>query len=138
MWSHEHSVDSTASPAAIWPLLADVDGWAAWNDGVGSIHLHGPFAEGTEFSMTPPGQDELVTRITQIREPNLYVDETPFGDIVVRVIHRLDPSVSGGSRITFRTEIDGPASDAVGPEIGPGIVADFPVVMANLARLAER
>jgi hypothetical protein len=41
------------------------------------------------------------------------------------------------ARIVYRMEIDGPASDAVGPELGPQISGDFPDVLAALARRAE-
>jgi hypothetical protein len=34
-------------------------------------------------------------------------------------------------------EITGPGADDVGPQIGPGITADWPETMAALSRLAE-
>jgi hypothetical protein len=35
-------------------------------------------------------------------------------------------------------EIDGPAADRVGPELGPQISADFPEVLAALVQHAQR
>jgi hypothetical protein len=54
-----------------------------------------------------------------------------FGELVLRTTHRLD-----ATRVTYRTEVTGPGADA-GPEIGPGITADWPETMAALSRLAE-
>jgi Polyketide cyclase / dehydrase and lipid transport len=135
MWNVEHTIETAASRERLWALLADVNGWATWNDGVEAIQLEGPFAEGSSFVMKPTGQDPMVTNITRIEAPRLYVDETPFGGLVVRVEHRLD-ALPSGTRITFRLEVDGAGADEVGPQIGPGISADFPDVMAKLARLA--
>jgi hypothetical protein len=136
MWAISHSLDTPAAPASIWRYLADVDHWGVWNDGVEAIELHGPFASGSTFTMTTGGE-EIRTTITIVEEPSLYVDETEMGDVVVRVVHVLDTRPSGGTRLTFRLEVDGSASDELGPQIGPAISADFPAVMAKLARLAE-
>lgn len=51
-----------------------------------------------------------------------FVDETPVGEIVVRVSHRLEPLPNGRLRITYAAEIDGPEGQA--QEIGPMITAD--------------
>lgn len=50
--------------------------------------------------------------------------------------HRLEPAAAGRTRIVYRTEITGAASGQVGPELGPQITADFPEVVAALARRA--
>ena len=52
-------------------------------------------------------------------------------------MHRLEPAAGGRTRIIYRTEITGPAADQAGPELGPAITADFPEVLASLAKLAE-
>jgi hypothetical protein len=41
------------------------------------------------------------------------------------------------TRIIYRTEITSPAAGHVGPQLGPAITADFPQVLASLAKLAE-
>ncbi len=136
MWTIAHSVETAAPPEAVWAYLADVDHWSLWNDGVDSIRLDGPFAPGAEFTMVTDGE-EIRTKIVEATEPTRYVDETDMGDVLVRVVHELAPLPSGSTRLTFRLEVDGPGADVLGPEIGPAISADFPTVMAKLARLAE-
>ena len=39
--------------------------------------------------------------------------------------------------VRYRTEITGEAAGHIGPELGPQITADFPEVLAALAKLAE-
>ena len=71
-------------------------------------------------------------------EPDLFVDEADFGDVVVRTIHHIERLEGGPSRVIYRMEISGPAADSVGPELGPQISADFPQTLAALAQHAER
>jgi hypothetical protein len=61
------------------------------------------------------------------------------GDFVVRTEHRLEPvkPAAGLTRIVYRTEITGEAAGHIGPRLGPEISADFPEVLAALAKLAE-
>jgi uncharacterized protein YndB with AHSA1/START domain len=138
MWTTEHSIETTAAPEAVWRLWADVAQWPEWNGDIDRIEISGPFAVGSTISMTPTGGDDPIElRIADMREPELFVDEADLGDVVVRTTHRVDRVDAERARIVYRMEIDGPASDAVGPELGPQISCDFPDVLAALARRAE-
>ena len=138
MWEYEYCVETAASAACVWRHWSDVAAWPQWNEGIESIAISGPFAVGTAFTMTPPGEEPILMRLTEIVEGELFTDEADGGDFVVRTIHRLVPTAEGRTRIVYRTEITGPAADQVGPEVGPAITADFPRVLAALAALAER
>ena len=138
MWTNEQSIETTASPEAIWRLWSDVPGWPEWNADIEHIGISGPFTTGSAISMTPAGQDPVELRIAEAVEPKLFVDEADFGDVVVRTIHRVEDMEGGRSRVVYRMEIDGPAADRVGSELGPQISADFPEVLAALVRRAER
>jgi hypothetical protein len=132
-WRAEHSIETTAAPAAIWALFRDVSGWKSWNAGVAESTLEGPFAEGSWFTMTPTGQDTLRSQLVDVRDSERFVDETRVGPLVVRVAHqiqRLDPE---RTRVTYAIEAAGPEAS----EIGPMIASDFPDVLASLARRAE-
>jgi polyketide cyclase/dehydrase/lipid transport protein len=137
MWVSEQSVETTATPEAIWPLWADVPRWPEWNADIERIELRGPFAAGSTIVMTPIGDDPVELRITEACEPDLFVDEADGGELVVRTTHRVDRLADGRSRITYRMEITGPAADTVGPELGPQISGDFPQVLAALAARGE-
>jgi uncharacterized protein YndB with AHSA1/START domain len=138
MWEYEYSLETAATAAAVWRHWSDVAAWPRWNEGIESITIHGPFAVGTAFTMTPPGEEPISMQLTEIVEGELFTDEADGGDFVVRTIHRLLPAAEGRTRIIYRTEITGPAADHVGPQAGPAITADFPQVLAALAALAER
>ncbi len=139
MWTYEHSVDSRASADAVFALFSDVSTWREWNAGVEHVELDGPFIAGATGRMTLPDQEPIAFRLTWTEQGRGFEDEVaiPAVDVVVRVRHSLEPLSNGGTRITYRCVIDGPAADVVGPELGPGITADFPDVMTALSALAE-
>ncbi len=136
MWTAEYGMDTTASPEALWQLLSDVDGWGAWNAGIETIELEGRLAVGVTFRMQPTGMDVLTSTVAQLEENRLFTDVTDMGDLVIRVSHVLEPLAGGGTSITFRVEVTGPAADAVGEEVGEAVSADFPDVIAALAMAA--
>jgi hypothetical protein len=137
MWEAEHSTETSATQQEIWALWADVAGWPAWNADIEQIELTGPFAAGSTIRMSPIGQEPIELRIAEAVEPELFVDEADLGEIVVRTIHRAQQLDGGRTRVSYRMEITGPASDTLGPEIGPEISGDFPQTLAALVERAE-
>ncbi len=134
MWHRETHIDSTASAARLWRLLADVSGWHRWNAGVQSATLHGPFESGQTFSMQLPGDDPpLTSTLLDVRPQAGFTDETWVGETCVRVAHLLHPLPGGGTRVSYRTEVTGP--DAA--DIGAAVSSDFDQVLAALRRHAE-
>ena len=137
MWEYEYSVETTAAPEALWRHWSDVAAWPQWNDGIETIDVEGPFEAGTAFTMTPPGDEPIRMRLVEIKPGESFTDEMDAGDFVVRTEHRLEPVAAGLTRIIYRTEITGEAAGHVGPQLGPQITADFPDVLAALAKQAE-
>ena len=138
MWTNEQSIETVASPEAIWRLWSDVAGWPEWIADIEHIEISGPFAAGSTISMTPAGQDPVELRIAEAVEPDLFVDEADLGDVVVRTIHRVERLEGDRNRVIYRMEISGPAADSVGPDLGPQISGDFPETLAALVQHAER
>ena len=134
MWTHEQSIETSASPARVWQLFVDVARWKEWNAGIEKIEIHGPFANGTTFTMQPPGQDVITSKLIDVKPNEGFTDETVVDDTRVIVSHRLVTLPSGRTKIIYSTEITGPAAD----EFGPMVTSDFPEVLAALKRLAEQ
>jgi uncharacterized protein YndB with AHSA1/START domain len=134
MWQRSFSILASAPVQAVWKLFADVEGWARWNAGIESISIAGPFADGTEFVMKPPGQEAFTSRLVNVVEPLRFEDETVIGDIRVLVDHRVEPAPDGQVRITYTARVEGPGAE----EVGAAVTDDFPAVLKALAALAER
>jgi uncharacterized protein YndB with AHSA1/START domain len=137
MWEYEYSVETSAAPKALWRHWSDMAAWPQWNDGIESVNVEGPFAVGTAFTMTPPGDEPIRMRLVEIKPGESFTDEMDAGDFAVRTEHRLEPAAGGLTRIVYRTEITGEAAGPIGPQLGPQITADFPEVLAALAKRAE-
>jgi polyketide cyclase/dehydrase/lipid transport protein len=137
MWTRDYTQTTDLGAEALWQLLADVDGWIAWNDGIESLVLDGPVAVGTSFRMTPPGEDPVTSTIVDLQPGAVITDLTELDGIAVRVEHRLDPRLGGGTTINYRVEVSGPVPDEVAEEIGTAVSADFPDVIAKLVATAQ-
>ena len=136
MWKYEHSIETGAAPEALWARLADVATWAEWNPDTEKAELDGPFAAGSRITMTPRGEEPVILQLAEVRENETFVDIAQFGGVVIRTMHRLERLSANRTRITYQTEISGPAADELGPQVGPAITADFPETMAALVRAA--
>jgi hypothetical protein len=134
-FSYSHVVEAEVSPAAVWALYEDVGTWPAWDAQAEWVTRDGPFATGTAGKMKFRDMDPLPYTLTRVEPLREFVDETPVGDLVVRVSHRLEPVAGGRLRVTYAAEIDGPAEEAA--QAGAAITADFPQTMASLLALAK-
>ncbi|MDM7854857.1 SRPBCC family protein [Cellulomonas alba] len=137
MWSTEHTATTDLGPAAVWAALRALHEGRLTYPGADTFELHGPFAVGTEVSVTPVGQETFASRIVDLEDERTYADETTFGDVTLLFRHTLGALPDGGTRVTHRLDITGPAADEVGPELGPQIAGDFPESMAALLAAAR-
>lgn len=134
MWTHEESIEPTATSEQIWRLFSDVGGWTKWNSGIQNIELHGEFAVGTMFSMQLPAGEQFTSTLVKVEENKGFTDETVIDGTRVLVHHTIATLPSGNTKVIYNTEITG--SNAV--EFGPVVTGDFPDVLKALKTLAER
>ena len=135
-FSYTHVIETDVPAAAIWALYEDVTTWPEWDAQAELVTRDGPLAAGSAGTMKFSGQDPLPYRLISVEPLREFTDETPVGDITVRVSHLLEPAGQGRLRVTYAAEIDGPAEQA--RQLGPMITADFPATMASLIELARR
>ena len=87
--------------------------------------------------MAPRGADPVVLRVAEVRPGECFVDAAEVGGTVVATTHLVEPASEGRVRIVYRTEITGPASEEIGPQLGPAITGDFPETIAALVEFAR-
>ncbi|WP_211880814.1 polyketide cyclase [Pseudarthrobacter albicanus] len=136
MWTTEYTGTTAVSPERVWVTLRGLHTGELTYEGADAFELHGPFAAGTELTVTPVGQDAFESTIVELVENETYADETQFGDLTLRFRHALVPIGDGGTRVTHRLEISGTDADEVGPQLGPQISGDFDETMSKLFELA--
>jgi len=138
MWTTEHTTETALPRETVWAALADLHRGTLTYPGADVFELHGPFAVGSTLAVTPAGgPGTFESTIVDLDAPRTYADETVFGDVTLTFRHTLDALDGGGTRVTHRLDITGPAADTTGPELGPQISDDFPAAMAALLAAAE-
>ncbi len=134
-YAYAHSVETDVSAGAVWALYEDVSSWPSWDGQAELVTRDGPFAAGASGTMKFAGQDPLPYTLIKVEPLREFIDETPLGEIVVRVSHQLTALPAGRLRVTHPVQIDGPEAKA--QHFGPMITADFPATMASLVVLAK-
>jgi hypothetical protein len=137
MWFAEHTAVTDLPRDRVWAAVRDLHLGELTYPGSDTFEPHGPFAVGTELTVTPEGQEPIRSRIIELTEGETYADLTELGDVALTFRYRLEDA-AGGILVRYSLTIDGPAADAVGPELGPQISADFPESLAALLAQARR
>ncbi|MEY9954091.1 polyketide cyclase [Leifsonia sp. EB34] len=137
MWTTEEIAVTTLPRERVWEAVRDLHTGELTYDGADRFELHGPFAVGTELTVTPDGQEPIRSRIDVLEANRTYADVTEFGEVRLTFRYDLEDD-SARTRVRYSLTIDGAGSAAVGPELGPQISADFPESLAALLAEAER
>ncbi|MFC4640267.1 hypothetical protein [Deinococcus hohokamensis] len=137
MWECQHEATSTATPAHIYSLWADVNTWPQWNQDLIQAELYGPFAVNSHIMMKT-SDDTIELRLSDVQENERFVDEVELDGLLIRTTHQLQVVSAGLTHIIYHMQITGEGAEQLGPQIGPAITSDFPDTIAALIRYAER
>jgi hypothetical protein len=137
MWKTEHAEVTTASPDAVWQVIADVAHWPAWNPGYTAASLDGPVRSGTTGTVTLPNGT---------RRPFTLVDASPGASFVMagsgpgvrqRFIHRIEPLDDGRTKVTMAATMEGLLSPVFARLFGKVIAGYTPTAVRQLVARAE-
>jgi polyketide cyclase/dehydrase/lipid transport protein len=135
-WTHEHAVDTPASPEAAWAVLADVAAWPTWDHEVEHAQLDGPLERGVTGTLKPAGGPTTRFTVIESEAPRRMTDVTRLPLARLTFDHRYAPAPGGGTRLTHAVRIEGPLSPLFARIIGRRVVAGLPQAMAALAAKA--
>jgi uncharacterized protein YndB with AHSA1/START domain len=133
----EHTVDSTAPPAAVWKVWEDFAERSRW-DLLEWARLEGPVVNGTEGSWKPPRVPKLQIWLDDVVPPRrLTVVATHQRHVaLMRYRHEVEPT-AGGSRITLRVEVTGRMKWAISRLALRQTAKELDASLQRLAKLAE-
>ena len=137
MADNQRSVETSASPAAVWKIWSDTSTWAEWNPDVQSMTLNGPFAAGTSGTMkTKQGTRQVqLTEVVPGRSFRLETTVIPLTRFAFECQVVAGPA--GKTTISQAIRVGGPLGGLVGGMMGPQIANTFPGLLQGLARKAE-
>ncbi len=101
-----HSVETCASPQAIWVRWAEVASWPAWDPALAAATLEGPFDSGSRIRFLSRERQPSEFRIGAFNSGESFTLEASLLGARLRRSHRVEPSALG-SRATVQIEIRG-------------------------------
>ncbi len=91
MFTTNYSADTEASPEQVWSALEALHSGTRLSERSDTFELHGPFALGTELSVTPQGQGTFRSTIVEFTENRVYADCTEYEGLTLLFRHTLSP-----------------------------------------------
>ena len=137
MADNMRSVETSASPAAVWKIWSDTSTWHEWNPDVQSMTLNGPFVAGTTGTMkTKQGTRQVqLADVVPGRSFRLETSVIPLTRFAFECQVAAGPA--GKTTISQAIRVGGPLGGVVGGMMGSQIANTFPALLQGLARKAE-
>ena len=132
----EFSVQSNATPHAVWSLWSDVSNWKSWDDEVEFSSLEGPFQIGTSGTIKPRGGPRTKFIILDIVTHRRFHDRSYLPFARLDFMHSIEVH---GERVlvTHRVEMTGVLTFLFSRLIGNKIKKGLPHAVAKLIAMAE-
>lgn len=132
----KHTVETTASPEAIWAIWQDVTNWNTWDHGIEYSTIDGPFKAGTTGTLKPKGGPLVHTKLTAVEPKKMFIDEAKLTFARIIVSHFLTES-NGKTNVTHQIEMTGPLAFFFAFVIGRNMKKNLPQEMAAMIKKAE-
>ncbi|MBA3956837.1 MAG: SRPBCC family protein [Parachlamydiaceae bacterium] len=132
----KHTVETRASPEAIWEIWQDVTNWKTWDHGIEFSTIEGPFQTGTTGTLKPIGGPLVHTKLTLVEPKKRFVDEAQLTLARIIVSHFLTES-EGKTHVTHQIEMTGPLAFFFAIVIGRNMKKNLPQEMAAMIKKAE-
>ena len=141
-WSFEHTVETTATPEAVWRVWAAFDTRSEWDE-VHRARLDGPFVAGATGEWHPaitkrfPPQPVWLEEVVPNRRFVLGAShQKRLAELHYH--HELGESEQGATRVTHRLEVTGPLGGLIGRFAGARMATAMPAAMTRLVDEAQR
>lgn len=132
-----HTVDTSASPEAIWALWTNVDSWGEWDSGLRRARIDGELGLGTRGRLVPKRGFPSRFEISEWAPGEAYAFTTklPRAELVVR--RSFVEAPEGVTRFRHEVYFTGSRAETWAARLAPSFRRQLPPVMARLAELAE-
>jgi hypothetical protein len=132
----KHTIETKASPKAIWHIWEDVPNWNTWDSGIEYSTTNGPFVEGTTGTVKPKGGPLVHTKLTCVEPLKKFVDESKLPLARIIFSHFLSQS-NGKTFVTTQIEMKGPLAFFFAFVIGRAMKKNLPDEMMAMVKKAE-
>lgn len=137
--SFSHTVETSASPEAIWSIWTAVGRWPEWDVELESAQLDGSFQLGAIGQLTPKVGPPSHFVISQL-DPNksyTFTTQLPLCKLKVHRFFQPNRGVDDALRFTHEVSFSGPLAFLFNALLGARFRRALPVAMQEIKRLAE-
>lgn len=131
------SVETTASPEAVWKLWSDPSTWGSWNPDVETARVEGVLGDGATGSMTTKSGGSHDIHFENVRAGQAFDLVTKPVPLTTFYFHCEITPRDGGSTITQGISMKGGLAWFFGMMAAPRIVESFTPILEGLKAKAE-
>jgi hypothetical protein len=126
-WETTSTLEGDVSPAAVWErAYASVEAWPKWNAEIRRASLNGPLALGAEAKIVFRTGLRLRFQVVEFEEGRLFTDESRMPGARMGHRHLVEPTESGGCRLTNTIYVEGALSPLWRRIMGPRAARALP------------
>lgn len=133
-WETTSTLEADVPPAAVWTkAYADADAWPEWNAEIRRASLAGPLALGAKAKIVFGSGLRLRFRVVEFEDGRLFTDESRLPGARMGHRHLVEPTATGGSRLTNTIYVKGPLSPLWRRILGPAAARSLPDAQRSIA-----
>jgi hypothetical protein len=137
-WETTNTLEADVSPGAVWEkAYANAEAWPKWNAEIKRAHLDGPLALGAKAKIVFGTGLRLRFRVVEFEEGRLFTDESRMPGARMGHRHLIEPTESGGSRLTNTIYIEGALAPLWRRIMGPAAARTLPAAQRAVVELAR-
>lgn len=136
MWIHHYQQETDLAAEELWPVLANIAGWADIDENIETISIEGLPAKGSRFMLKPKGGPHLAFMIGDFDPPVTYSDICQMPFATMKTTHRL--LVGDATTIDIQITIEGGLSQLWGILVGRKHASGLPAQTQNFITAARK
>lgn len=137
--SFSHTVETSATPEAVWSMWTAVGSWPEWDIELKSAQLEGSFQLGATGQLTPKVGPPSSFVISQLDPKKSYTFTTqlPLCKLKVHRFFQSNRDADEALRFTHEVSFSGPLAFLFSAFLGTRFRRALPIAMQEIKRLAE-
>jgi hypothetical protein len=137
-WETTSTLDADVPTAEIWRrAYEDVEAWPKWNAEIKRARLDGPLMLGAKAKIVFRAGLRLRFEAVEFEQGRLFTDESRLPGARMGHRHLVEPTASGGSKLTNTIYIEGPLAPLWRRIMGTRAARTLPDAQIAVSELAE-
>jgi hypothetical protein len=137
-WETTSTLEADVPPTAVWQrAYADASAWPRWNAEIKRAGLDGPLALDAKAKIVFSTGLRLSFRVVELEEGRLFADESRLPGARMGHRHLVEPTESGGCRLTNTIYIEGALAPVWRRIMGPAAARALPEAQRAVVDLAR-